>query len=106
MENSEIIKIYVDNGLIERCCIYQFGKLKEKWKVQYSGDMMDDLIVWMADYPNEKLNNIHDNKHMNAWLTRVLQNNIMSSSSKFYNTYIKFNARTDDLKEVEVEDEE
>ena len=106
MENAEIIKTYVDNGLIERCVIYQFGKLKEKWKIQYSGDMMDDLVVWMANYPNDKLNDVHNKKHMNAWLTRVIQNNIMSSSSRFYNTYIKFNSKTEEINEVETEDDE
>lgn len=98
LTNWEIINIYLKNGLIEECAGYQFGKLaNEKWKMQYSGDMINDLIIVMAEYPNEKLNHIHRNKHMNAWLTRVLQNNLMSSSSKFYHQYLKFNLRTEDI---------
>ena len=98
LTNAQIIDIYVNNGLIEECASFQFSKCaNERWKLQYSGDMINDLIVVMAEYPNDKLNNIHQNNHMNAWLTRVLQNNLMSNSSKFYNLYLKFNLRTQDM---------
>ena len=74
--------------------------------MQYSGDMLDDLIIIIAEYPNDKLNNVHRNKHMNAWLTRVLQNNLMSKSSKFYHQYLRFNLQTNDLDEVMTETDE
>lgn len=106
LSNGEILKIYIENGLIERCLSFQFAKLKEPWKMQYSGDMLDDLIVIIAEYPNDKLNNVHRNKHMNAWLTRVLQNNLMSKSSKFYHQYLRFNLQTNDLDEVMTETDE
>lgn len=98
LTNNEIIEIYVKNGLIEECAGYQFSKCaNERWKLQYSGDMVNDLILVMANYPNDKLNNIHQNNHMNAWLTRVLQNNLMSNSSKFYTQYLRFNLNTDEI---------
>ena len=106
MTNEEILKIYVDNGLIETCIKYQFGKMKESWKLQYSGDMYSDLCLTIANYDNEKLNNVHKNNHMNAWLTRVLQNQLYSKSSNFYHSYIRFNMNTDDLSGLEEEDDE
>lgn len=103
LSNAEILNIYLENGLIEKCLSFQFAKLKEPWKMQFSGDMLDDLVVIIAEYDNNKLNNVHRNKHMNAWLTRVLQNNLMSKSSKFYHQYLRFNLKTDDLDEVQYE---
>lgn len=106
LSNAQILNIYLENGLIEKCLTFQFQKLKEPWKMQYSGDMLDDLIIIIAEYPNDKLNNVHRNKHMNAWLTRVLQNNLMSKSSKFYHQYLRFNLQTNDLDEVMTEIDE
>lgn len=105
LKNSEILKLYLDNGLIERCLTFQFQKLREPWKMQYSGDMLNDLIIIIAEYDNDKLNNIHKNKHMNAWLTRVLQNNLMSKSSKFYHQYLRFNMHMNELNDVKGDDE-
>lgn len=100
LSNADILNIYQENGLIEKCLSFQFSKLREPWKMQFSGDMLNDLIIIIAEYDNEKLNDIHRNKHMNAWLTRVLQNNLMSNSSKFYHQYLRFNLKTNDLKDV------
>lgn len=107
MTNDEILKFYLDNGLIETCLSFQFNKMKEPWKKQYSGDMLSDLCLVIANYDNEKLNNVHRNNHMNAWLTRVLQNQLYSNSSSFYRNYVKFNQQTEDLSGMEgMEDEE
>ena len=74
--------------------------------MQFSGDMLNDLIVIIAEYDNAKLNDVHKRKHMNAWLTRVLQNNLMSKSSKFYHQYLRFSLQTNDLKDVKDEIDE
>lgn len=89
LTNQEILSIYLNNNLIEDCVKYQFAKIHDPWKNQFSGDMFNDLIVIILEYDNDKLNNAHKNKHMNAWLTRVLQNNLMSDHSNFYLKYIK-----------------
>lgn len=99
LTNDKIIDFYVKNGLIETCMMYQFAKLgrREAWKLQYSGDLINDIVVIMAEYPNDKLNNIHQNNHMNAWLTRIIQNNIYSNHSKFYTDYLRFNMKTEEI---------
>lgn len=106
LSNAQILNIYLENGLIEKCLSFQFAKLKEPWKMQFSGDMLNDLIVIIAEYDNAKLNDVHKRKHMNAWLTRVLQNNLMSKSSKFYHQYLRFSLQTNDLKDVKDEIDE
>lgn len=89
MTNTEITELYVKNGLIRKCMLMQFVKMDQPWKNQYIDDLMQDIILYMLTYP--KLSNVHENKHMNAWLTRVIQNNIYSNSSAFWTTYLKYN---------------
>ena len=103
MTNGEIVDYYMnsDNGgnLPRKCVEYQFLKLarNEPWKMQYMEDFYDDLIVYLLTYDNEKLNNAHENHHMNALITRIIQNQIYSSSSKFYHNYLRFDRSTTDL---------
>lgn len=103
MENREILEYYMndDNGgnLVWKCVNYQFARLKENesWKMQFREDFYHDLIIYLLTYDNEKLNNAHDNGHFNALVTRIIQNQIYSSSSKFYIQYLKFDLHSSDL---------
>lgn len=106
LSNNEILQYYTENGLIEKCVKYQFGKMKEPGKIQYSGDMLSDLAIIISEYDNEKLNNVHNNNHFNAWLTRVIQNQIYSNHSAFYNTYLKFGNITGDLTDIQAREDD
>lgn len=106
MTNAEIVEYYMndDNGgnLIQKCVDYQFKKLAkvEPGKWQYKDDFYDDLVILLLEYNHDKLLNAHENGHMNALITRIIQNNIYSKSSKFYATYLKFNNITNDLDDL------
>lgn len=89
LTNSEIVDIYIKNGLLWKCVVMQFLKLRDMYKTQYREDMYHDLILILLNYSPEKLNNAHENHHMNALVTRMLLNNLWSNTSKFYKTYIK-----------------
>lgn len=89
MDNKTITEKYVKNGLIKKCLRMQFKKMDESWKCQYLDDLMQDIVLYMLSYP--KLGNVEENKHMNAWLTRVICNQIYSNSSAFFSTYLKYN---------------
>lgn len=68
-------------------------------------DMWQDLIVFLMTYDNEKLNNAHHYNHINALVTRILQNQLYSNHSKFYIDYIKFGAKSDDIKDKHLRDD-
>ena len=74
----------------------QFIKLPRTdwWKMEYKEDLFQDLIVFLLTYNNEKLNNAHHYNHMNALLTRIIQNQIYSDHSKFYLDYIRIHNTT------------
>lgn len=105
LSNSEIVQIYLDNRLIKTCVECQFSKLKDR---QYEDDFFQDLVLILLEYDNEKLNNAHNNNHINALITRIIMNNIYSVTSKYYKNYIKFNSNSDEItKEViNISDEE
>ena len=105
LSNSEIVQIYLDNRLIKTCVECQFSKLKDR---QYEDDFFQDLVLILLEYDNEKLNNAHNNNHINALITRIIINNIYSVTSKYYKNYIKFNSNSDEItKEViNISDEE
>lgn len=107
MTNAEIVEYYMndDNGgnLLKKCVDCQFSKLAktEPWKYQYKDDFYSDLVILLLEYNHEKLLNAHENGHMNALITRIIQNNIYSSSSKFYTTYLKFDLMSNDLEDLQ-----
>lgn len=94
LSNSEIVQIYLDNRLIKTCVECQFSKLKDR---QYEDDFFQDLVLILLEYDNEKLNNAHNNNHINALITRIIINNIYSVTSKYYKNYIKFNSNSDEI---------
>ena len=95
MTNREIVEKYLENGLIDRCLEYQF---KNQCK-QYREDYKHDLIIELLEYP--RLQQVEESGHMNAFLTRCIQNNIYSKSSWYYRRYIRFDRITDEITERE-----
>lgn len=99
MTNREILDIYLGNGLIDRCIDYQFAKLKESGKAQFKEDFKNDLYIELIDY--DKLEKVHEEGRMNAFLTAVIVNNIRSRTSWFYRRYIRFDTRSEEIGERE-----
>lgn len=93
--NTEIVEYYLSTGLIQRCIDFQFKKLckLDPGKKQFKNDLFQDLCVWLLTYDNAKMNDAHANNHFNALLTRIIQNQIYSASSKFFRQYIDFDKR-------------
>lgn len=99
ISNSEIIEKNLD--LIQTCIDCQFAKLKDPGKKQFKDDIRNDIIIELLEYDPEKMNNAWENKHFNALVTKVIINNIYSTTSRFYNKYLKFDRQTDDIDDYE-----
>lgn len=91
MTNSQIIEQNYD--LIKRCVDYQFSKKRDSLYYEYKEDLLQDICLTLLEYDNDKMNEMNDNKHLNAFITRIIRNNIYSTSSPFYVNYIKNNAK-------------
>lgn len=78
--------------LIDECITYQLAKSPDTYK--YKEDLRQDLYVWFLTYDEAKLHNAIDNNHLNALITRIIQNWIYSASSPFYKKYVQFRQKT------------
>ena len=96
MDNRDIIQKYIDNGLIDTCLDYQFTRLPK----EYKEDFKHDLIIELMSY--DKLPNVEEEGHMNAFLTRVIKNNIYSTTSWYYRRYIRYDRDTDEITDREM----
>lgn len=102
--NKEIVE--KNMPLIEECLKYQFVKAKTEW--DYLDDFRQDLYLILLTYDNEKLNDAYNNKHLNALITRMIRNQILSDRSYYYNDYKKFKSRSQDItiNELNISDDE
>lgn len=92
MNNSEILQIYLDDRTIRTCVECQFSKIKNK---EWMEDFYNDLIITILEYDNEKLNSVHNDKHFNAWLTRIIINNLYSTTSEYYRRYVRYGQKSE-----------
>ena len=102
MTNKEIVDIYIENGLIQKCVSMQFAKVKEKSVRQFQDDFLSDLVILLYEYENDKLLDAHINNHFNALVTSIIVKQVWSNTSPFYLKYRKFMDKSDDItKEIE-----
>lgn len=94
---KEVVKRYIDNGLVGRCVEYQFAKCKDKAVQQLKEDFFQDLVLILYEYDCEKLMDADVNNHFNALITRIIINNVYSKTSPLYTTYRKFLRCTDEI---------
>lgn len=95
LSNKELVELYLP--LFNKCMDYQFSGRD----CTYKDDLKNDLILELLNYDNIKLNDAHEKKHMNAFLTRIIQNNIRSNTSWYYRRYVKWDRATDEITEKE-----
>ena len=95
MNRQEIIKEIYDSNLLTTCVEYQLKKQPHHYKNR--DDILSDAWLWLLTYDIEKLTDAYINNHLNALLTRYIQNQIFSKTSDYYRKYIKFNTLSEDL---------
>lgn len=95
LSNREIFDIYEEKKLLRKCVECQFAKLGRGF--ENMEDFYNDMVVWFLTYDNDKLNHAHFNKHINALLTRVIQNNLFSNCSYYWRDYVRFREYSEDL---------
>lgn len=84
ISRSEIIDYLRESGLAARCLSYQMkGAVPAYWKEE----MRQEMWLWLLTYDEDKLADAYRNNHLNALITRYLQNQLRSSTSAFYRRY-------------------
>lgn len=95
LTNKEIVDANIE--LLQRCCRYQFNKCRNR---EWEKDFLQDLYLILLDYDNAKLNDAYGRGSLNALITRIIRNNLHSSTSAFYRTYRKPLLLQDDINEI------
>jgi len=102
-KNREIVKEIGENNLLWKVIM----KITDNGKTAKDpGSLMDlhqDLILSLL--LDDKLATVYDEGHLNYYLTRCVMNNIISSSSRYYRTYIMSGVRDVSLNEAITRDE-
>ena len=96
---QEIIDYILDTGLAETCLRYQTNKCTNKYLKE---ELRQELWLWLLTYDIEKLQDAYENKHLNALVTRWLQNNFHSKTSPFYKQFRKFDLLSDEIGQKEL----
>ena len=77
------------------CVDYQLKRQPQHYKNR--DDILSDAWLWLLTYDMEKLTDAYLNNHLNAMITRYLQNQIFSKTSDYFRKYVKFNTLSEDL---------
>ena len=83
---NDIIKHLIDTGLAARCVSYQARFEKSPYLRE---EILQEMWLWLLTYDEAKLSDAYENGHLNALLTRYLQNQLRSKNSEFYYRYRK-----------------
>lgn len=95
MNRQDIIDNILNSGLLVTCVDYQLKKQPQHY--QYRDDIINDAWYWLLTYNEDKLKDAYLNNHINALITRYLQNQLFSKTSEYYRKYIKLNSLSEEL---------
>lgn len=95
VSRNEIVKNIIDTGLLTTCVDYQLKRQPQHYENR--DDIISDAWLWLLTYDEAKLQDAFENKHLNALLTRYLQNQLFSKTSEYYRKYVKLNLITEGL---------
>ncbi len=80
-DRNVIIDFISGSSLADRCLAYQARFIRDPFLRE---EIWSELWLWLLTYDLEKLSNAYENKHLNALITRYLQNQLFSKNSEFY----------------------
>lgn len=95
MTNNEIVSSNFD--LIKTCCMHQ--SLKYDTPSEFLDDIIQEVSLILLEYPNDKLNKIVEENHLNAFISGVLVKQLYSTNSSFYRTYRRFRENSNPVSE-------
>lgn len=89
IDTKENWKIIEENmSMIKQCLFFQHSHYSTQ---EYADDFFNDLMLLLLQMNTERLKKItYKDKALNAFVTRIIKNNLHSTSSNFYSKYKKF----------------
>ena len=98
-EREEIINKIIKEKLVETCVQYRMNKCKSSYLKE---EMISECYLWLMTYDIAKLRDANENNHLSALITAYVIRQYFSCTSDFYKRYKRFDERTDEITEKEL----
>lgn len=87
LTNTEIVDEIAKAGLVRKI----INKITDHGKTAKDPSSLDDLEqdIMVSLLTDDKVPSIYEQGHINYYVTRIVCNNIMSSSSPYYRNYLR-----------------
>lgn len=95
LSRDSIIQELIESGLVEKCVMYQTRGCKNPFWVE---ELTQNCWEWLLTYDEHKLIDAAKGRHLNALITRYLQNQYCSKTSSFYRTYKRTEIINEEIK--------
>ena len=86
MTNNEVVEKMAREGMVRKIINKVTDNGSKALDPSSLGDLENDIYLSLLE--DEKLVAIYEQKHLNFYVARIVMNNIASSSSRYYRTYI------------------
>ena len=95
MTKYEVIDIIAKKHLVERIVNKLLSSSKNPFDC--SEDLIQDIYLLLLQKDDDLIVNLYNKEEIAYYLLRVVRNQLLSKNSKYYYTYIKLGAQSDDL---------
>lgn len=98
MTKYEVLDIIARDHLVERIV----NKLLSSSKNQFDcpEDLIQDLYLILLEKDDDLIVNLYEKGELAYYLLKIARNQLLSVNSKYYYTYIKFGAQSDELEKA------
>ena len=95
MTKYEVIDIIAREHLVERIVNKLLSSSKNPFDCPE--DLIQDLYLILLEKDDDLIVNLYDNGELAYYLLKIARNQLLSVNSKYYYTYIKLGAQSDDI---------
>ena len=95
MTKYEVLDIIAREHLVERIVTKLLSSSKNPFDCPE--DLIQDIYLLLLQKNDDLIVNLYNKEEIAYYLLRVVRNQLLSKNSKYYYTYIKLGAQSDDL---------
>ena len=95
MNKYEVIDIIAKEHLVERIVNKLLSSSKNPFDCPE--DLIQDIYLLLLQKNDDLIVNLYNKEEIGFYLLKVVRNQLLSKNSKYYYTYIKLGAQSDDL---------
>ena len=95
MTKYEIIDELSKNATVEKIVNKLIQSSKNRF--DFPDDLIQDIYVLLLEKDDDLIINLYNKGELGFYLLKIARNQLLSVNSKYYYTYIKFRANSDDI---------